>query len=45
MQIEFTIADGRLWVLDALKVPRSSRAAVAVAVALAEEGVITGTRR
>jgi pyruvate, orthophosphate dikinase len=41
MQIEFTIENGRLWVIDALKVPRSSRAAVAVAVKLAEDEIIT----
>mgnify|MGYP003642138037 CR=1 FL=1 len=41
MQIEFTIVQGKLWVLDALKVPRSSRASVAVAVSLAEDGVIS----
>ncbi len=41
MQIEFTIENGKLWVLDALKVQRSSRAAVRVAVALAEDGIIS----
>ncbi|MGY6534061.1 MAG: putative PEP-binding protein [Pararhodobacter sp.] len=41
MQIEFTIENGKLWVLDALKVPRSSRAAVRVAVRLAEDGIIS----
>ena len=40
MQIEFTIEDGRLAVLDAVKVARSSRAALKVAVALADDGVI-----
>lgn len=40
MQIEFTIEDGRLSVLDALRVPRSTRAALAVAVALADDGII-----
>lgn len=40
MQIEFTIENGGLHVLDAVKVARSSRAAVRVAVALAEDGVI-----
>jgi pyruvate,orthophosphate dikinase len=35
MQIEFTIENGGLHVLDAVKVARSSRAAVRVAVALA----------
>ena len=40
MQIEFTIENGHLHVLDALKVARTSRAAVTIAVALAEDGVI-----
>jgi len=40
MQIEFTVENGKLWVLDAVKMPRSSRAAVRIAVALAEDGVI-----
>ncbi len=41
MQIEFTVVGGKLWVLDALKVQRNSRAAVRVAVSLAGDGVIT----
>ena len=40
MQIEFTLEGGKLWVLDAVRAPRSSRAAVRIAVALAEDGVI-----
>ncbi len=40
MQMEFTLADGELHILDSIRVQRSSRAAVAVAVALAEDGVI-----
>ncbi len=40
MQIEFTVEDGTLHVLDAVRVQRSSRAAVRIAVALAEDGVI-----
>jgi len=40
MQIEFTIEDGRLAVLDAVKVPRSARANLRIAVALAEDGII-----
>lgn len=40
MQIEFTIEDGRLAVLDAVKVARSARAGLRIAVALAEDGVI-----
>ncbi len=41
MQIEFTLDGGRLWVLDALRVTRSSRAEVRIAVQLAEDGIIT----
>jgi pyruvate,orthophosphate dikinase len=41
MQIEFTIEDGKLSVLDAIKVVRSARAGLRVAVALAEDGVIS----
>lgn len=41
MQIEFTVVNGALWVLDALKVPRSSRATVRTAVSLATDGVIS----
>jgi pyruvate,orthophosphate dikinase len=40
MQIEFTLEDGRLQILDAVRVQRSSRAAVRIAVALAEDKVI-----
>ena len=40
MQIEFTIEDGRLSVLDAIKVTRSARASLRIAVALAEDGII-----
>ncbi|MCJ8140248.1 putative PEP-binding protein [Falsirhodobacter halotolerans] len=40
MQIEFTIEDGRLSVLDAIKVDRTARAAVRIAVALADDGII-----
>ena len=40
MEIEFTLEDGKLWILDAVTVPRSSRAAVRVAVDLANDGVI-----
>lgn len=40
MQIEFTLMDGQLSILDAVRAPRSARAEVAVAVALAESGVI-----
>ncbi len=40
MEIEFTLDDGKLWVLDAVTVPRSSRAAVRVAVDLANDEII-----
>ena len=41
MQIEFTLEGGKLYVLDAIKVARAPRANVRIAVALAEDGVIT----
>lgn len=41
MQIEFTIQDGQLHILDGVRVKASSRAALAIAVRLAEEGIIT----
>ncbi len=41
MQIEFTIEDGQLSVLDAIKVVRSTRAGLKISVALAEDGVIS----
>ncbi|WP_404807455.1 putative PEP-binding protein [Loktanella gaetbuli] len=40
MQIEFTIENNTLHILDAVRVQRSSRALVQVAVALAQDGVI-----
>jgi pyruvate,orthophosphate dikinase len=40
MQIEFTLHEGKLHVLDAVRVQRSSRASVRIAVALAEDGMI-----
>ncbi|MGY6634057.1 MAG: putative PEP-binding protein [Alkalilacustris sp.] len=40
MQVEFTVEEGRLWVLDATRAQRSSRAAVRIAVSLAADGVI-----
>jgi pyruvate,orthophosphate dikinase len=40
MQIEFTVEDGRLSVLDAVRVQRSARAGLRIAVALCEDGVI-----
>ncbi|GGE47771.1 putative PEP-binding protein [Actibacterium pelagium] len=41
MQIEFTIEAGHLHILDAVRVQRSSRASVRIAVELAREGVIS----
>ena len=40
MQTEFTIENGRVHVLDGVRIRRSSRAAVRIAVALAQEGII-----
>ncbi|MCK0166001.1 pyruvate, phosphate dikinase [Jannaschia sp. S6380] len=40
MQIEFTIDQGRLAILDAVRCPRETRASVAVATALARDGII-----
>ena len=40
MQIEFTLENGQLHILDAVRLQRSSRAAVRIAVALAEDGII-----
>jgi len=41
MRIEFIIADGKLAILDALRIGRSARAAVRIAVMLADEGIIS----
>ncbi|MDG1282574.1 MAG: PEP-utilizing enzyme [Pseudorhodobacter sp.] len=41
MEIEFTLEDGKLAVIDALRVPRSSRAGLRVAVDLAQAGIIS----
>ena len=41
MQIEFSIQNGVLHILDGIKTPRRSQAAVRVAVTLAEEGIIS----
>lgn len=41
MEIEFTVVDGALAVLDAVKVVRSARATLRSAVDMAEEGIIT----
>ncbi|MEO0358533.1 MAG: putative PEP-binding protein, partial [Pseudomonadota bacterium] len=40
MQIEFTLHDGQLAILDAVRIQRSSKAAVRIAVALANDQVI-----
>ncbi len=40
MQAEFTIEAGRVWILDGIRVARNARAAVAIAVALAEDAII-----
>ncbi len=41
MQCEFTINNGKLFVLDGVRVARNARAAVSIAVALAEDGIIS----
>ncbi|MGR3482687.1 putative PEP-binding protein [Salipiger marinus] len=41
MQIEFTLENGRLHILDGVRVKRTSRAALRIAVQLAEDGVIS----
>ncbi|WP_422395928.1 pyruvate, phosphate dikinase [Roseovarius rhodophyticola] len=41
MQSEFTIEDGKVYLLDGVRVARSARAAVSIAVALAEDGIIS----
>ena len=41
MQIEFTIEDGHLAVIDAVKVARSARANLRIAVALADDQIIS----
>ncbi|MBD3663740.1 pyruvate, phosphate dikinase [Sulfitobacter sp. TSTF-M16] len=41
MQVEFVIDDGDLHILDGVRVARSSRAAVRIAVALADDGIIS----
>ena len=40
MQIEFVVSDGRVSIIDAVRVQRSSRASVRIAVALARDGII-----
>lgn len=41
MQVEFVFSGGEVHILDGVRVPRSARAAVRVAVRLAEDGIIT----
>ncbi|PIE16565.1 MAG: pyruvate, phosphate dikinase [Rhodobacterales bacterium] len=41
MQIEFTVSNEVLSILDAVRLPRRARAAVRIAVALAEDGIIS----
>ena len=41
MQLEFAVEGGRISVIDAVRVARSARATVKIAVALAEDGIIT----
>ena len=41
MQIEFTIDNGALYILDGVRVRRSARAALRIAVRLANDGIIT----
>ena len=40
MQVEFTLEDGRVVILDGVRVARTPRAALRIAVALAEDGVL-----
>ncbi|WCR12519.1 pyruvate, phosphate dikinase [Paracoccus stylophorae] len=40
MKIEFVVTEGRISIIDAARVQRSSRASVRIAVALAREGII-----
>lgn len=41
MQLEFTVDNGELHILDGVRIPRSSRAAVRIAVALADDKIIS----
>ncbi len=41
MQIEFTVEEGRLAVLDGVRTPRSARADVKIVTALVEDGILT----
>lgn len=40
MLVEFAVEAGTLWILDAVRLPRASQAAVRIAVALASDGII-----
>lgn len=40
MQCEFTLEDGKIHILDGVRVMRNARAAVRIAVSLAEDGII-----
>ena len=41
MQVEFTIENGKLYILDGVRVDRSPKAALQIAVDLAEDGIIS----
>ena len=41
MQVEFTIENGQLYILDGVRLTRSSRAAVRIAVDLSRDGIIS----
>ncbi|QFS83282.1 Pyruvate, phosphate dikinase [Roseivivax sp. THAF40] len=41
MQVEFTIENGKLYILDGVVVPASNAAAIRIAVRLSEDGIIT----
>ena len=41
VQLQFTVQDGEVWILDAKPAERSGRAEVAVAVSLVEDGLIS----
>ena len=41
MQVEFTLENGSVHILDGVRVARSARASVRIAVALAEDGIIS----
>jgi pyruvate,orthophosphate dikinase len=41
MQVEFVVQNGDIFIVDGVRVPRSARATVRIAVRLAEEGIIS----